>query len=88
MGELVENLVRLTLDDVRKDARLQELEDLRITKERGDVNENVFRQGADFRGVRLESHRSIKRLLTKTTVLTERQADELAEVLAEALRPK
>ena len=41
-----------------------------------------------FRGVRLESHRSIKRLLTKATVLTEPQADELAEVLAEALPPK
>jgi len=40
-----------------------------------------------FRGVLLESHRSIKRLVTRTTVLTEQQADHLVALLAEALPP-
>ena len=41
-----------------------------------------------FRGVRLESHRSIKRLMTKSVLLTEPQSDHLLAVLAEALPPK
>ncbi len=41
-----------------------------------------------FRGVRLESHRSIKRLMTKSLLLTEPQSDHLLAELAEALPPK
>ena len=41
-----------------------------------------------FRDVRLESHRSIKRLMTKSVLLTEPQSDHLLAVLSEALPPK
>jgi hypothetical protein len=41
-----------------------------------------------FRRVRLESHRSLKRLVTVTPVLDETQIPELAAVLALALPPK
>ena len=41
-----------------------------------------------FRGVRLESHRSIKRLMTKSVLLTEPQSDHLLAVLSEAMPPK
>ena len=41
-----------------------------------------------FRGVRIESHRSLKRLLTKTAVLTEPQGDHLLVVLLDAFPPK
>ena len=41
-----------------------------------------------FRGVRIESHRSIKRLIAKSVQLTEPQTDHLLVVLSEALPPK
>ncbi len=41
-----------------------------------------------FRGVRLESHRSIKRLISKSELLTEPQSDHLLTVLSGALPPK
>ncbi|HEY3545486.1 MAG TPA: nuclease-related domain-containing protein [Propionicimonas sp.] len=41
-----------------------------------------------FRGVRLESHRSIKRLITKSVLVTEPQSDHLLALLAESLPPK
>jgi len=41
-----------------------------------------------FRGVRSESRRSIKRLMTKSVLLTEPQSDHLLAVLAEVLPPK
>ena len=41
-----------------------------------------------FRGVRLESHRSIKRLMTKSVLLTEPGSDHLLAVLSAALPPK
>jgi hypothetical protein len=41
-----------------------------------------------FRGVRLESHRSIGRLVTGTTVLSEPQADHLLALLWEAFPAK
>ena len=41
-----------------------------------------------FRGVRLESHRSVKRLLTTSAGLSESRADVLVEALGEALPSK
>ena len=48
----------------------------------------LLRAPESFRGVRLESHRSIKRLMTNSVLLTEPQSDHLLAVLAEALPPK
>ena len=48
----------------------------------------LIRAPGSFRGVRLESHRSIKRLVTEPRLLTEAQTDHLVAVLAEALPPK
>ena len=48
----------------------------------------LFGAPESFRGVRLESHRSIKRLMTKSVLLTEPQSDHLLAVLSEALPPK
>jgi hypothetical protein len=42
----------------------------------------LFRPPREFRGVRLESHRSIRRLVTQPTRITEAQADLLVAVLA------
>lgn len=48
----------------------------------------VFGAPNEFRGVRLESHRSLKRLLVATTLLDEVQIPELAAVLSVALPAK
>jgi len=48
----------------------------------------LFGAPDSFRGVRIESHRSIKRLLTETLRLTEPQGNHLLIVLSEALPPK
>jgi hypothetical protein len=48
----------------------------------------LLRAPENFRGVRIESHRSIKRLMTTSVPVTEPQSDHLLAVLAEALPPK
>jgi Nuclease-related domain len=53
-----------------------------------EVEWPLLRPPNNFRGVRLESPRSIKQLLTAPPALSEPQADTLLEVLAEALPAK
>ena len=48
----------------------------------------LIRPPESFRGVQLESYRSIKRLMTRSELLTEPQSDHLLAVLSEALPPK
>ncbi len=48
----------------------------------------IFRPPNSFRGVRLESHRSIKRLVTSPMSLTEEEADRLIGALAKELPAK
>ena len=48
----------------------------------------LLRAPESFRGVQLESHRSIKRLMTQAVLLTEPHADHLLAVLSEGLPPK
>lgn len=48
----------------------------------------LLRPPDSFRGVRLESYRSIKRLVSRPIVLTETDMDCILHVLAVALPPK
>jgi Nuclease-related domain len=48
----------------------------------------VFGAPDDFRGVRLESHRSLKRLVSAEALLDEAQIENVTRVLALALPPK
>ena len=48
----------------------------------------LLRPPKEFRGVRLESHRSIKRLVTRPTVLMEAEADYVLATLAHSLPPR
>ncbi len=48
----------------------------------------LIRPPESFRGVQLESPRSLKRLMTQAVLLTEPQSDHLLAVLAQALPPK
>jgi Nuclease-related domain len=48
----------------------------------------LFGAPGEFHGVRLESHRSIKRLLTRDAALDEASAEAITQSLARALPPK
>lgn len=48
----------------------------------------LFGAPGEFHGVRLESHRSIKLLLTRDAALDEASAEAITRSLAMALRPK
>ena len=53
-----------------------------------EVEWPLFRAPDSFRGVRVESARSLARVVASTTVLTVVQADELAALLSERLPAK
>ena len=53
-----------------------------------EVEWPLFRAPDSFRGVRIESARSLARVLTSSSVLTVAQADELAALLSESLPAK
>lgn len=48
----------------------------------------LFRAPEEFRGARIASHRSVKRLMTERQVLDEASAEEIAAVIAARLPAK
>jgi hypothetical protein len=53
-----------------------------------DADWPLFGAADEFRGVRLETHRSLKRLLASKAILDETRISELTTVLAAALPAK